>query len=181
MTIKAYRFEKFILGLIILVLAVRFFLPLSAVFNNYIYQHYFDKKIETKISDLKSYTSDFDKLRNFDLPKFEANGFWNTVKNLLGFIKESLKLAWQKTKEFSVAVTQMVKNSPSMVNDLVILSGLYLAIFIIQVILLPLISFWALIKLFNVIFDKNIPIILESPKFSKRNSSRSFNDKNSSS
>jgi hypothetical protein len=97
---------------------------------------------------------------------------------LLGFIKESLKLAWQKTKEFSVAVAQMIKNSPAMVNDLIVLSGLYLAIFIIQVILLPLISFWVLVKLFNTIFDRNIPIILKSPKFSERNSSKISENKN---
>jgi len=66
----------------------------------------------------------------------------------------------RKTIEFNNALVLTVSNMGEIVENLLKLTFLYVGIFLIQVIILPLLSFFFLLKIINALFNTNIPIIL---------------------
>ena len=76
---------------------------------------------------------------------------WNTLKNSTDFIKEKVADLW--------AIFQAI-NPQNMIENLLKLSYIYIALFIIQVILLPLGIFWLLARIVNAFCGTNVPYIL---------------------
>ena len=62
--------------------------------------------------------------------------------------------------EFSSTVATMTKNMGQIVENLLKLSWLYAGIFFVQVILLPILMFWGLVKIVNSLFGLNVPYII---------------------
>ncbi len=137
-----------ILDIIIFILIVRFFLPLSGIINNYLYTNYFTTKIESIKTDLQNLSSGFKDLREIsDFPRFEYHGLLSSIKDIANYLKDLSIFVAKKTKEFSISTFNVIKNSPQIINDLIKLSAIYVAIFVIQVIILPLGTFWMMIYL----------------------------------
>ena len=140
--------HDFIVKLITIIAIARFCLPVSSVANNYIYQHYFTKQITEAKNELSVFSAEFDKLKNFSIP--ETDGILGAIKNGTSFLK-------QKAIDFKNALTSIKRNMVNIVDNLLKLTFLYVGIFLIQVLFLPLLSFWFLIKITNSLFHTSTP------------------------
>jgi hypothetical protein len=147
--------RKTLMRLMFFVLIARFALPISAMANNYLQDHFFSEKISSANHELALGASELDKLLQFSLPK--VDGVLGTIKNNAAFIQ-------QKSVEFKDAIVATVNNAGNIIENLLKLAFLYVGIFLIQVIALPMLIFWLLIKFANSLFDTNLPVILQQAK-----------------
>lgn len=149
---RATAFRGIMLKAIILLAVARLCLPASSVINMYLHDKYFSPQI-TMVKDALTMTSpEVERLKDMTMP--EADGVVETVKNGFSFVGE-------KTSDLGAALKSMIKNMGSMISNLVKLSYLYVAIFAVQVVLLPLAVFWLLVKIANALFGTSIPYILK--------------------
>lgn len=134
---KIKRLQAFLLQVTFLVLIFRLCLPISSIANNFIYKNYFEDQISQARNNLELDTSRVDVIRNITLP--ESDGILSTIKNSSIFVGE-------KTSEFKTIFVNTINNAANIIENLLTLSFLYLGIFVIQVLFLPLLSFWLMLK-----------------------------------
>lgn len=146
-------FQKTIMRFALLIIIARFCLPISSLANEFLHKHFFANQISDARKELESGSIELDKLKEFSFP--EVDGVLGTIENSTLFLK-------RKSIEFKNAFVVTVTNMGSIVENLLKLTFLYVAIFMIQVILLPLAVFWLLVKTANALFFTNIPVILNS-------------------
>jgi hypothetical protein len=96
---------------------------------------------------------ELERLKDMTMPA--ADGVLDTVKSGFNFVGE-------KTSDLGTALKAMINNMANMISNLVKLSYLYVAIFAVQVILLPLGVFWLLARLANALFGTGIPYVLRN-------------------
>lgn len=147
----AHSFQKTILRFALLIIVARFCLPLSSLANASLHKHFFAKKISEARSELALGTADLEKFKKLALP--EVDGILGTLKNNASFLK-------RKAGEFKNEFVSIVTNMGRIVENLLKLTFLYVGIFLIQVIILPLIVFWVLVKIANSLFMAHTPILL---------------------
>ena len=148
---RVRRLRVIVLKSIILLAAARFCLPASSVINAYLHENYFSPQITMAKDALAMTSPEVERLKDMTMP--EADGVVETVKNGFGFVAE-------KTSDLGAALKSMINNMGSMVSNLIKLSYLYVTIFAVQVILLPLGVFWLLARIANVLLGTSIPYIL---------------------
>jgi hypothetical protein len=129
--------RRLLLRLLLLVAVARFCLPMAALVNGYLDDQYFTPEIEAARSDLALGTTELEKLSEVNLP--EVDGVRGTLKNSAAFLQ-------QKAMEFKNALVYTVENVSAIVDNLLKLTFLYLGIFVIQILLLPLGVFWLSVK-----------------------------------
>jgi hypothetical protein len=127
----------------LLIVIARFFLPLSSIANDFINTNFFAPQIDTVSEKLALDSEGFDQLKDFSLPD---NGIFGTAS----FLKE-------KSGEFKKAFAVIGNNMGGMIESLLQLTFLYVGILVIQVVLLPLLAFFFLIKIVNALFDIHLP------------------------
>jgi len=132
----------------LLLFAARFCLPVSSLINDAVNENFFNGRIEEARSNLAAGSAGFDKLKDFSLPD---NGFLGTAS----FLK-------QKSAELREALTEVSRNIGSLTENLLQLAFLYLGVFIIQIIILPLTAFFVLAKTANALFGSSIPLMAAS-------------------
>ncbi|MBT4363444.1 MAG: hypothetical protein HOD17_03060 [Desulfobacteraceae bacterium] len=142
-----------LLRVTLLVIIFRFFLPLSAVTNNFINKHFFQKKISIARSELALSSSNFNELKDFNLPEIDG---------IMGTIKGSASILKQKTIELKKVLKSVKNQTSGIIVNLLELTWLYAGVFFIQVIFLPLLAFWILTKMTNILFDTNFKSIVNS-------------------
>lgn len=150
--------QKLTMQILLLLAVARFCLPISSMANGYVQKHYFEEQISAANNELALGSVELDKLKDFSLP--EIDGFLGTIENSASFLK-------QKSILFKNALVNTVSNMGSIIENLLKLTFLYVGIFVIQVIILPLLSFWFLMKTANTLFRTNIPVILRPSQKSK--------------
>jgi hypothetical protein len=148
-------FQRTILRVAVIVLIARFCLPVSSLANAYLNQTFFADQIEAAGNELALGTTELDKLKDFSLPRID--GMLQTIENSAVFIK-------RKSVEFKNALVEIVSNMGAIIENLIKLTFLYVGIFLIQVIFLPLLAFWFLVKITNALFQADIPYILKHPQ-----------------
>jgi hypothetical protein len=148
-------FQRIILRVAVIVLIARFCLPVSSLANAYLNQTFFADQIEAAGNELALGTTELDKLKDFSLPRID--GMLQTIENSAVFIK-------RKSVEFKNALVEIVSNMGAIIENLIKLTFLYVGIFLIQVIFLPLLAFWFLVKITNALFQADIPYILKHPQ-----------------
>lgn len=136
--------QRMLLRFSLLLVAARFCLPISSLLNDVVNQQFFNQRIEQVSSNLNASSAGFDKLKDFHLPD---GGILSTAS----FLK-------QKSTELREALTEVSKNIGSLTENLLQLAFLYLGIFLIQVIVLPLAAFFVLAKSTNALFGTTIPL-----------------------
>lgn len=149
---RAAVIRSMVIKSIILLAVARVFLPASSIINTYLNDSYFLPQIVKAKDALAIISPEMEQLKDMTMP--EIDGVVGTVKNGFNFVG-------RKTSDLGAALKAMVNNMGSMVSNLLTLSYLYVAIFIVQVILLPLGAFWILARLTNVLFGTGIPYILK--------------------
>lgn len=108
-----------------------------------LYTHYFHPQIIHTQEELSLATPNIDAFNNVTMP--EVDGVMGTVKNGFSFVGDT-------TDAMKLELDKMVGNLSSMTSNLVKISYLYTTLFIIQIILLPLGSFWILNHMTRILF-----------------------------
>lgn len=138
--------QKITTRILILIAVLRFCLPVSSVVNHYIYKNYFSEQITTTNQELTVSSKIFDQFGNIVVP--ESTGFWGAIENSASFIKKV-------SVDFKNALKASVTGMGEIIENLLKLTFLYVGIFIIQVLILPLLIFWFFIKIANTLFQTN--------------------------
>ena len=142
--------------ILILIAVLRFGLPLSALANDFLYKNYFAEQISTANNELKlrsEASSPFE-----DIAVSESGGFWATIGNSPALLKKT-------SIDLKTTIKGFVSNMAEIIDNLLTLTFLYVGLFLIQVLALPIMIFWLLLKFVNCLFDKNIPTILHPRQF----------------
>jgi hypothetical protein len=129
-------------GMLLLVIA-RFCLPVSSIANTLLEKSYFSDQIAQANSELALGFAELDTIKDFSLP--EIDGVLGTIENSSTFLK-------QKSTEFKNALMYSLNNTGKIIDNLLQLMFLYVGIFLLQVILLPLLVFWVFMKTGNALF-----------------------------
>jgi hypothetical protein len=158
--------QRIIARFIVLLIIARFCLPISSVADGYLHRYFFDDQISEANEKLAVGSAELDQLKDLTLP--ETDGLLGTIENSASFLI-------QKTKEFKKALGATVTNAGDIIENLLKLTYLYVGIFLIQVIILPLLSFWFLVKTANALFHTNIPAILHQSRPQKNENVRQIN------
>jgi hypothetical protein len=135
--------QRTVTRFILLILIARFALPISAMANNYLQDHFFREKISNANKELAIGSAELEKLTKFSLP--EMDGVVGTLKNSSSFLK-------RKSLEFKNALVSVVNNAGHIIENLLTLIFLFVGVFLIQVIALPILVFWLLLKFANSLF-----------------------------
>jgi len=143
--------QKITTRILILIAVLRFCLPVSSIANDYIYKNYFSEQISKTNQELTVSSKIFDQFGDIVVP--EATGFWGTIENSTSFIKKT-------SIDFKNALKASVIGMGEIIENLLKLTFLYVGIFLIQVIVLPLLIFWFFIRIANTLFQTNHPILL---------------------
>lgn len=130
--------RKILLSGCIIIFIARFFLPLSSLANDFLYKGFFEHRITAADAQLDRGLVDLDTLNRIKLP--EKEGWLESIGNNA----QSLK---QKTAEFRQVIASIAQNKEQIIESLLQLTFLYLGIFIIQVLVLPLLTFWLLMQI----------------------------------
>jgi hypothetical protein len=143
--------QRSVLQILLIIAIFRFCLPASSLVNAYIQNIFFTRQIQAARSDLALGNAEIDKLKNLSLPPID--GVVGTIENSTAFLK-------QKSIAFKDAIAHTVRNMETIIESLLRLTFLYVGVFLVQVVILPLFSFWVLVKLMNALFLTRFPVIL---------------------
>jgi len=142
---RVMALQSFLLRMLLLIAIIRFCLPVSSIANEYLYENHFADQIAQANIALSVDAADLNGLQEFSLP--EVDGIFGTIQNSAAFLK-------QKSSEFKAAVMAMLNRMGEKIDNLLKLTFLYVGVFLFQVIILPLLSFWFLMKSANAIFQR---------------------------
>ncbi len=123
--------------LCLILLLLRFMLPLSALVSDSLYTHWLKSGVENSLQSLSVVSGDYGKLSSMQ-PE-QDKGFFASLT------EDASKRVEQTRKAFS----NMVDNAENIVTSLLSLMTAYLTIFVVQVLLLPLSMLWLLLALFR--------------------------------
>jgi len=157
------RFQKTILRFALLVVIARFFLPMSSMANEFLNNNFFADQISENSTELAIGAATLDTLKDFSLPEIDG---------IIGTIDNSAALLKKKSMAFKNALAITMDNMGNIIENLLNLTILYIGQFLIQVIILPILSFWFLIKIINALFHTNAPLIINHSRLSKTGQSQ---------
>lgn len=133
-------------NLIIILVIGRCCLAFSSLTNGFLQEHFFEEKIveaNGRLSDSTIELSTVDDLE--DLPEYD--GMFKTIESSARYLKN-------KSVDFKNTVAVVLENKATIVDSLLSLTFLYLGVFIIQVLFLPLFIFWVMVKTVNALFNQ---------------------------
>ena len=137
---RVFLFRRVMVSALVIVTIARFCLPISSMANEFLQEAFFDEKITEANEKLTASTSELSKMENIELPK--ADGFIGTIGSSAAYIKE-------KSVDFKNTIQIVMENRGVIIENLLRLTFLYLGIFVIQVLVLPLLIFWLLMRVIN--------------------------------
>ena len=126
----------------LLILIARFFLPLASIANEFINTNFFTPRIDEVSAKLALDSKKLKTFNDISLP----DGIFGTAS----FLKE-------KSGELRKALAVMADNMGGIIESLLQLTFLYVGILLIQVVFLPLLAYFFLIKIVNALFDIHLP------------------------
>ncbi len=123
--------------LCLILLLLRFMLPISALISDSLYNHWLQPDIETSMQKLSVISERYNDMSSLQ-PEQEQ-----------GFFSSMTAGAADKVDKTREAFIKMVDNAENIISSLLSLMTAYLTIFVVQVLLLPLFMFWILAALFK--------------------------------
>jgi len=132
--------------LIFIIFIIRYLLPTSSIVNDIVYQQYFKQEIEKHINNLKILTPDIEELGSFDLP--QNDGFFSKVTS-------AIKASQAKSEVVKEKFYELVKRRADIIESLVHLTILYAALFVFQVIVIPVFMLWIMLKIIKQVLNSS--------------------------
>ncbi len=152
---RIIRLQKATMSILLIIGIARFCLPLSSIANEFLQDNFFTDQISDANNELALGVADLDQLKDITLPEYD--GFMEAIENSASFLK-------QKSIHFKDAIAVTVSNRGNIIENLLKLTFLYIGVFFIQVIILPLLIFWLLLKTIHALFYTNIPMtVIHAP------------------
>jgi hypothetical protein len=155
---RSKTIREIILKSIVFIAVARLCLPTASIISSYLNKSYFLPEITKVKDDIAMSSPAMERLKDMRMP--EVDGVLGTVKKGFNFVDE-------KTSDLGTALTTMIKNMENMVTNLLKLSYLYVALFVIQVILLAIGTFWLLSHIANALLGTNVPYIISDDGLNK--------------
>jgi ABC-type multidrug transport system fused ATPase/permease subunit len=140
--------KKLLVGVIIIIVVGRICLPISAAVNDYLNNQFFYPQITEIREKLSLQFTALEQLNDYTLPE---------NKGVLGTLENSAQLIKQKTIALQKAMKHLAANMGEMIDSLLKLTFLYVGVFLIQIILIPILMFWFMNKLINTSLQLNLP------------------------
>lgn len=141
---RVFKLQRILSSVLIIAAIARFCLPLSSIANEFLQEHFFEEQIIEANEKLTASTADIDQLEDVaTVPK--VDGFMGTIGNSASYLKE-------KSVDFKNTIQVIMDNKAVIVENLLRLTFLYLGVFVIQVLVLPLLIFWFLMRIVNSLF-----------------------------
>lgn len=140
---RLLKLQRLLLSVLVIASIARFCLPLSSMANEFLQKSFFEDKIIEANAKLTNSTANLDTLKDVQLPRYD--GVIGTIENSASYLKE-------KSMHFKTAIKTTIENKGIIVENLLNLTFLYFGIFMIQVLILPLLIFWFLMKIVNALF-----------------------------
>lgn len=141
---KFLSFQRVLQNLVIILVIARCCLAVSSIANGFLQEHFFEDRIVEANAKLSDSTVQLGTIEGIDeLPEYD--GMLKTIENSAKYLKN-------KSAEFKNAVGVVLENKRLIVESLLQLTFLYLGVFIIQVLILPLFIFWMMMKIVNALF-----------------------------
>ena len=147
-----HKFRSVLLKVMLIIIAVRFFLPVSALANKYLFDSFFEYKIEEIEGKLKIYDTGVQRSQNFTIP--ESQGIFDTISSGSAIIKN-------KAVQMSDTFMLFMRNIKDITKNLLNLTILYFSRFMFQVVILPLAAYFLLIKMINALFSVKLPYLIK--------------------
>ena len=148
---RVLKLQRILMSVLVIAWIARFCLPISSIANEFLQETFFEDKIMEANEKLTASTADIDKLEDVHVPK--VDGILGTIENSASYIKE-------KSVDFKNTIQVIMENKGVIVENLLRLTFLYLGIFVIQVLILPLLIFWFLMRVINSLFLGNTMTIM---------------------
>lgn len=145
--------QKTLMRFLLIIVIARFCLPVSSLANEFLNTHFFNERVSTANTQLSVGSAELNQLRDFSLP--EIDGVLGTIENSASFLK-------RKVVQLNSALVSTVNDMGDLIENLLKLTFLYVGIFIIQVIVLPLLAFLCLVKTINALFAVALPAVLHA-------------------
>ncbi|WP_240923921.1 hypothetical protein [Mariprofundus ferrooxydans] len=124
-----------LLKLCLLLLLLRFLLPASALVSDQLYSHWLQPGIADAVDDLSVVSSSYQSLSK--LSPEQDGGFFSSMTTATS----------EKVEQIRAAFMQMVEHAENIIRSLLTLMTLYLAIFVVQVVLLPMLMLWLMLRI----------------------------------
>ena len=137
---RIIKLQRLIMSIIMILSISRFCLPVSSIANQFLQESFFEEQILEANKGLARSVADLDKLKEVSLPKYD--GFMETIESSASYLK-------QKSIDLKNAIAITLKNRDIIIQNLLKLTFLYAGIFVIQVLILPIVTFWFLLKIIN--------------------------------
>jgi hypothetical protein len=140
---RVVQLQKILMSVMVIAAIARFCLPISSIANEFLQETFFEDKIVAANEKLTASTADIDQLEDVSVPKLD--GFLGTIGNSATYLKE-------KSVDFKNTIQVIMENKSVIIENLLRLTFFYLGIFVIQVLVLPLLMFWFLMRIVNSLF-----------------------------
>ena len=136
LNIPAYQpIVQLMLKFSLVLLLLRFLLPVSALASHALYEHWLQPGIDSSLEKLSLISSSYDDMSS--LQPEQSEGFFSSMTG-----SAADKVA--KTKE---AFLKLVNHAEDIISSLLSLITVYIALFVVQTLLLPLFMLWLLLTL----------------------------------
>ncbi len=137
-------FNRVLQNLVIILVIARCCLAISSIANGFLQEHFFEERIIEANARLSDSTVQLGTIEDIDtLPEYD--GMFKTIENSAKYLKN-------KSAEFKNAVGVVLENKRLIIESLLQLTFLYLGVFIIQVLILPLCIFGIMMKIVSALF-----------------------------
>jgi hypothetical protein len=138
------QYRNLLIKIMLFLVVVRLFLPCSALLSQHLNEQLFFPKIEERQLMIEPLIQDFKSLTEFNIPE---------IKGLGDVFSGPVKMMSEKSLQLNIALTILMANGVEIFNNLIAIAALYLGVFVIQVLFLPLMMFWLLNKLVFILFS----------------------------
>ena len=135
-----------VMGLVVLAAVARLCLPLTAYASSFLHDQYFEPRITLAEKGL-----------SIAAAKGEAVSQEITPP---GGLIDGLAQLKERAQVIADAAKELVGRGLQLIDTLLTLSFLYVAYFLVQVVLLPVAVFWLLVRLVNLLFRSELPTTL---------------------
>ena len=142
-------YRNLLIKVALFLFVVRLFLPCSALLSHQLNERLFFPQIEVHEAQLQPMLQEFKELTKFETPE---------VKGLGDVFTGPVRMMNEKTSQLNLALTLLAANGLEVFNHMTAIMALYLGIFVIQVLFLPVMMFWLLNKLLFILFSYTIPL-----------------------
>lgn len=147
--------RNLLLRISLFLMILRFFLPASAFLSDFLNRNLFFPKVDEYHAALVPITTEFAALMEYEMPE---------IGSIREAFSEPAKAIGNKTRQLKDAASKIVEfvahEGMEVFNTMLKITAIYLGVFVVQVLFIPLGMFWFLNKLLAILFGFHAPVYL---------------------